>query len=65
MRLGLSDRNETRAIWDYAFELELQVTIGEIFILALIPSNTGTTTFALSQGHHACLAVGDISKVQE
>ena len=64
VRLGLSDSDETRAIWDHAFELELQATIGSSLDVALITRNKGTTASPLSQGLHTYLGIGDIEKVQ-
>ncbi|OEJ64022.1 D-hexose-6-phosphate mutarotase [Magnetovibrio blakemorei] len=64
VHVGLHDTQETRAIWDQAFELELCVTISETLDVALITRNTGTTAFALSQALHTYLAVGDIAKAQ-
>jgi len=64
VRLGLHDDEETRAIWDQSFELELHVTVSETLDVALITRNTGKAAFALSQALHTYLAVGDIAKTQ-
>jgi len=64
VRLGLCDTDETRAIWDHGFELELQVTVGTSLEVALITRNTGPQAFPLSQALHTYLAVGDIAKTE-
>lgn len=64
VRLGLSDSDETRAVWDHAFELELQATIGATLDVALITRNLGAEPFPLSQGLHTYLAIGDIDQVR-
>lgn len=60
--LGLSDSEETRAIWPHAFNLSLDVTVGAGLDVALITRNTGTTPFALSQALHTYFRVGDIAR---
>jgi glucose-6-phosphate 1-epimerase len=64
VRLGLVDTPETRTIWDHAFELELVVTVGHELDVALTTRNKGAAAFALSQGLHTYLAVGDIDRVK-
>jgi glucose-6-phosphate 1-epimerase len=61
VRIGLSDTSETRTIWDFGFELELQITIATALDMVMITRNTGTDAFPLSQALHTYLAVGDIS----
>lgn len=62
--VGLCDTDETRAIWDHAFDLELRVTIGDTLDLALTTRNNGKVAFPLSQALHTYFAVGDIAKAQ-
>ncbi|MCR4379136.1 MAG: D-hexose-6-phosphate mutarotase [Rhodospirillales bacterium] len=62
--LGLCDSDETRAIWDHAFDLELRITIGDTLGLALTTRNNGKVAFPLSQALHTYFAVGDITKTQ-
>jgi glucose-6-phosphate 1-epimerase len=64
VRLGLSDSEETRAIWPRTFALELQATVGETLTTALVTRNRGDTAFTLSQALHSYLRVGDIDRVQ-
>ena len=41
LSLGLQDDADTRAVWDHAFDLELQVTVGTTLCLTLATRNTG------------------------
>lgn len=64
VRLGLTDSDETRAIWPHAFDLELAVTIGDALQTALVTRNTGDKAFPLTQGLHTYFRVGDIARVR-
>jgi glucose-6-phosphate 1-epimerase len=64
VRLGLSDSDDTRAIWPHAFTLELQATIGASLELALVTTNRGEAPFDLGQALHTYFRVGDIGKVR-
>lgn len=60
--LGLGDSEETRAIWDYRFELAIAITLGKTAQLELITRNTGSAAFAITQALHTYFNVGDISQ---
>ncbi|CAA6804641.1 MAG: Aldose 1-epimerase [uncultured Thiotrichaceae bacterium] len=60
--LSLTDTEETRTIWPYAFRLQLLITIGKVLKLKLKTANTGRETFSLSQALHSYFAVSDIRK---
>jgi glucose-6-phosphate 1-epimerase len=62
--LGLHDTEETRAIWDYGFELAIAFTIGSHLKLELITRNTGSEAFSITQALHTYFQVGEISKTQ-
>jgi glucose-6-phosphate 1-epimerase len=62
LRLGLSDDDATRAIWNFAFDLELRVTVGASLSLALSTRNTGSDTFAISEALHTYFCTGDITQ---
>lgn len=64
IRLGLSDSDDTRALWPHAFALTLEVTIGAALDIALVTRNQGATSFALSQGLHTYFSIGDIARTQ-
>ena len=62
--LGFGDSEETRAIWDYGFELAIAITIGKTATLELITRNTGDQAFSITQALHTYFQVGDISKTK-
>jgi len=62
--LGLVDSAETRGIWPNAFDLSLQVTVGDGLRVELITRNTGEQPFTISQALHTYFNVGAIDQVQ-
>lgn len=62
--MGLTDTEETRAIWPHAFDLGLEVTIGSALDVALVTGNRGTTPFDLSQALHTYFRIGDIDRTR-
>ncbi len=62
--LGLSDTEETRAIWPHSFELRQEILIGDSLNLSLITRNTGDETFSITQAFHTYFKVGNISQVK-
>lgn len=60
LRLGIQDDAATRALWDYAFDLELIVTVGATLKIELRTRNTGDQPFSLTEGLHTYFRVGDI-----
>jgi glucose-6-phosphate 1-epimerase len=60
--LGLSDDASTRTLWNHAFDLELQVSVGRTLTLQLITRNTGTEPFDITEALHTYFAVGDIGQ---
>lgn len=63
LRLGITDDADTRALWDFAFDLELVVTVGQTLSLALVTHNTGTAAFTITDALHTYFHVGDIGQV--
>jgi len=62
--LGLTDNEATRMLWDYSFELELDISIGETLNLALTMRNTGDERFSITSAFHSYYhisAIGDIA----
>lgn len=64
LRLRLRETEETRQLWPYAFELSLDVSVGEDLGLALVTRNRGDSAFSVSQALHTYLRVGDIGAVR-
>lgn len=62
--LGLTDTPETRAIWDYAFDFTVAITIGASLNIELITRNTGKDSFTITQALHTYFQVGDINQAQ-
>ena len=58
--LRVKDTEQTRAIWPYAFELRLTITVGAELAMALEVRNTGDAPFTFSEAFHPYFAVGDI-----
>ncbi|GMQ89348.1 MAG: D-hexose-6-phosphate mutarotase [Gammaproteobacteria bacterium] len=62
--LGLVDSTETRGIWPAAFDLSLQVTVGNGLRVELLTRNTGDQPFTITQALHSYFNVGAIGQVQ-
>jgi len=62
LRLGLRDDSDTRALWDFAFDLELEVTVGSSLNLKLMSRNTGDQAFTLTGALHSYFGVADIQQ---
>ncbi|MDD3935344.1 D-hexose-6-phosphate mutarotase [Rhodoferax sp.] len=60
LRLGLQDDADTRALWDHAFDLELELTVGTTLTLKLTSRNTGDQPFTLTDALHTYFCVSDI-----
>jgi len=62
--LSLVDTDETRGIWPHPFRLDIEITVGDSLIVALVTHNTGDGRITISQALHSYFQVGDISKVR-
>lgn len=62
--LGLVDSAETRSIWPGAFDLSLQVTVGNALRVELLTCNTGNQLFTITQALHSYFNIGAIAQVQ-
>lgn len=62
--LGLTDTDETRAIWPHAFKLSIEMTIGTMLNIELVTGNTGTQSFTITQALHSYFTVGDITQTK-
>ncbi len=60
LHLGLQDDAATRALWDYAFDLELRVIVGAKLTMHLVTRNVGDQSFDISEALHTYFNVGDI-----
>jgi glucose-6-phosphate 1-epimerase len=60
--LDISDTDDTRTLWPYAFDLVLEVTIADTLHLELTSRNKGDQPFQLTQALHTYFTVGDITQ---
>ena len=60
--LGFRDSEDTRALWPYAFALELEITVGQTLELALVSRNLSDRPFDITQALHTYFTVGDITQ---
>eukprot|EP01104_Vermistella_antarctica_P012027 TRINITY_DN3412_c2_g5_i1.p1 TRINITY_DN3412_c2_g5~~TRINITY_DN3412_c2_g5_i1.p1 ORF type:complete len:321 (+),score=65.07 TRINITY_DN3412_c2_g5_i1:22-963(+) len=62
--LSLTDSPSTRAMWDYAFAIDLVVTLtGDSLETELKAKNTGTRDFSFTTALHTYFATSDITKL--
>ena len=64
VRMGIKNDESSRAMWNHAFDLELNVTVGAALKIELTTRNTGTEAFTLSDALHTYFRVGDIHQTQ-
>ena len=57
--LGLSDSDETRALWPHKFDLELRISLTMKLNLSLATVNTGDEAFKITEGFHPYFLVKD------
>ncbi len=62
LKLGIQDDASTRALWDFAFDLELTVTVGSQLTVALTTRNTDSKAFTITDALHTYFAVTDIAQ---
>jgi glucose-6-phosphate 1-epimerase len=60
--LGFSDTDDTRALWPYAFELAIEITVGRVLTLALVSRNRSDRSFDITQALHTYFTIGDITQ---
>jgi len=61
LQLGLSDTPATRALWPFAFELNLNITVGVELRIELTSHNTGEHPFTAGAALHSYFSVADIA----
>ncbi|AMA08258.1 MULTISPECIES: D-hexose-6-phosphate mutarotase [unclassified Picosynechococcus] len=62
--LSLQDDEETRKIWDYAFELAIAITVSESLDLELTSHNRDQRPMTITQALHTYFTIGDIQRVK-
>ena len=63
LSLRLRDTDATRAMWGYAFEVTLAVTVGADLSVSLTIKNVGTDTFTCTDALHSYFSVSHIADV--
>lgn len=61
--LGLADSETTRRLWNYSFELNLDISIGSALDLALTMKNTGGAPFSITSAFHSYFNISAISDI--
>lgn len=61
--LAVEDSDASRAIWPYAFNLTMKVTVGKSLQIALDTVNTDDKEFTYAQALHTYYAIGDCRQV--
>jgi len=61
--LGLADSEATRELWDYSFELELDISIGSALDLVLTMKNTGDKPFSITSAFHGYYNISAIQDI--
>ncbi|MDY6804310.1 MAG: D-hexose-6-phosphate mutarotase [Cyanobacteriota bacterium] len=72
VKLGLAETAETREIWPQAFEVAMEISVGDSLTVELITRNTGVRealrmqhrAFSITQALHTYFNVGDIDRVK-
>jgi D-hexose-6-phosphate mutarotase len=64
LRLGLTDDAATNTLWPHAFDLQIQLTIGQQLRAELTTRNSGGATFTVTGALHSYFAIGDIAQVR-
>jgi len=60
VKLRLQDSDQTRALWPYAFTLELSVTAGDALLIEMSTTNNDDKPFTITEALHTYFAIGDI-----
>lgn len=60
VKMRLQDSDKTRALWPYAFTLELTVTAGDALLVEMSTTNNDDKPFTITEALHTYFAIGDI-----
>ena len=63
IQLSIGDSAATRAMWPYAFRLEIAITVGARLDVELIAHNIGDTTFTCGGALHSYFHVSDVTAI--
>ena len=62
--LGLRDTQDSRVLWPYRFDLNIEITVGDRLGVKLVTRNTGDQIITISQALHTYFRVADIHRVK-
>lgn len=62
--LSLTNTEETQTIWSCAFDLNIEISVGQMLTVALVTRNRGEQPFPITQALHTYFTIGDITQVQ-
>lgn len=60
--LGFNDTEDTRELWPNAFELAIEITVGDALSIDLVSRNKTDSPFNITQALHTYFTVGDITQ---
>ena len=60
---GFTESEATLALWPYAFQLELVVTVGAVLQVELVAHNTGNEEFVCGGALHSYFRVSDVTEI--
>lgn len=63
IRLAISDNEHTHALWPYAFELQVVITVGETLQVELVMCNRGDEPFTCGGALHSYFKVSDVTDI--
>jgi glucose-6-phosphate 1-epimerase len=64
VKLGVMESSKSEALWQQAFALELEISVGKSLNLELTTRNTGNDVFSITQAFHSYFQVGNIKQVK-
>ncbi len=62
--LGLDSSDGTLGVWPYAFELRIDITVGQTLAIDLRTLNRNLEPLAITQGLHTYFRVGDVTRAR-
>ncbi len=62
--LNIGHNQHSQEMWQYKFNLQLEITVGETLSMVLTTSNLDEQDFTISQALHTYLAVGDVNEIE-
>ena len=64
VRLKFPENAHNDHCWQQAFDLELEISVGDSLTLDLMTRNTGEQSFSITQAFHTYLRIGNIGQVR-